>query len=464
MELTISELLDIFELPRDHWNDDLLERNVDLSTDSRNCQKDQIFWPLKGLHFDAHQFIPQMIKRGVEVIVKNTTYQPDTNHNNITTFIPVDNTNEALLKLARGYAKRFNLPKICITGSNGKTTTKEILHHILSSVGNTLATEGNFNNQIGLPLTIFRLTQDHDYGIFEMGTSEPGEIKILSKTLGGNIAVITNIGASHLEFFKNEKSVFEEKIQIAEGLQQGGCLIVNADDPYLEKLKSTTRYELMTFGVKNGLIKPKDIKWDEACRPIFKIGRTEFQLNVPGIHNLYNALAAITVATKLGLTKSQISEALATFKSKLMRTELRDANGFQIYIDCYNANPSSMKSALMTVGQMQNSGRKIAVLGDMLELGEKSKDFHIQIGSLIPEMGIDKLITVGTEAQWIKEGARQAGMNTANIIHYDYVDDAMDTLPTLIQLNDLILLKASRGVKLDKLIEEFMKLSLVEGV
>ena len=348
---------------------------------------------------------------------------------------------------------------VCITGSNGKTTTKEMVKAVLSAKYNTHATQGNFNNHIGVPMTLFQLRHSHEAAVVEMGTSGPDEIRPLSLAVEPDVAVITNIGASHLERLGDLDGVFREKITIREGLKAGGTLIVNADDPRLCKVRKTRNMNVVTFGVKRGVIKPEKLTWNENACADFYIGRTHFVLNVPGTHNLYNALAAIAVGDAFRVPRTTIARALGNFRATNMRMEIRKAAGFKIVSDCYNANPSSTRMALQTIGHMDIRGSRIAVLGDMLELGKASKDLHKEIGALVPEMNFDLLLAVGKDAQEFVKGARAAGM--AQAYHFDSVQEVIEFLGDVVSEGDVVLVKGSRGMHMEQVVDALTKLSPV---
>ena len=450
LDLTIGEMLEILETEAVGVPARTLKRKVNLCMDSRESAKGVVFWPIKGARFDAHQFVSQMEKDGALMsVVNQTAIDP-----NFKMYAPVEDTTKALLKLAKGYQRLFKLKKVAITGSNGKTTTKEMTKAVLSMKFNTHATQGNFNNHIGVPMTLFQLKHSHEAAVVEMGTSGPDEIRPLSLATEPDIAVITNIGASHLERLGDLDGVFNEKINIVAGLKKGGTLIVNADDERLCKVKATKNYKVVTFGVRRGVLKPEKLKWTENLCADFYIGRTHFVLNVPGDHNLYDALAAIAVGEALRIPKGDIAKALAGFTSTSMRMEIKNANGFKIISDCYNANPSSTKMALQTIGNMKVEAKRIAVLGDMLELGKESGNLHKQIGAMVPEMNFDILIAVGNDAKKYVEGAKSRGMK--NVFHYDSVDDAVDCLSQTVAEGDVVLVKGSRGMHMERVVDALL--------
>lgn len=456
LDLTIGEMLEILETTAVGVPARTLKRKVNLCMDSREKAKGVVFWPIKGARFDAHQFVSQMEKDGALMSVVN---QDAADLNSFKMYAPVDDTTKGLLKLAKGYQQLFKVKKVAITGSNGKTTTKEMTKAVLSMKFNTHATQGNFNNHIGVPMTLFQLKHSHEAAVVEMGTSGPDEIRPLSLATEPDVAVITNIGASHLERLGDLDGVFNEKINIVAGLKKGGTLIVNADDAHLCKVRNTKNYKVVTFGVHRGIIKPEKLTWNENSCADFYIGRTHFTLNVPGDHNLYDALAAIAVGEAFRIPKGEMAKALAGFRSTTMRMEVKIANGFKIVSDCYNANPSSTKMALQTLGNMKMSGRRIAVLGDMLELGKESGNLHKQIGAMVPEMNFDMLLAVGKDAKNYVDGAKGRGMK--NVKHFDAVEEVVSYLSETVAEGDVLLVKGSRGMHMEKVVEALLRMTPV---
>ena len=455
LDLTIGEMLKILETEAVGVPARTLKRKVNLCMDSRESAKGVVFRPIKGVRFDAHQFVSQMEKDGALMsVINQTAIDP-----NFKMYAPVEDTTKALLKLAKGYQRLFKLKKVAITGSNGKTTTKEMTKAVLSMKFNTHATQGNFNNHIGVPMTLFQLKHSHEAAVVEMGTSGPDEIRPLSLATEPDVAVITNIGASHLERLGDLDGVFNEKINIVAGLKKGGTLIVNADDERLCKVKANKNFKVVTFGVRRGVIKPEKLKWNENLCADFYIGRTHFVLNVPGDHNLYDALAAIAVGEAFRIPKSDMAKALAGFISTNMRMEIKAANGFKIISDCYNANPSSTKMALQTLGNMNVEGKRIAVLGDMLELGKESGNLHKQIGAMVPEMNFDMLLAVGKEAKKYVEGAKARGMK--KVFHFNSVADVICYLSEIVAEGDMFLVKGSRGMHMEQIVDALLHMTPV---
>ena len=452
LDLTVREMLEILETSAVGVPASVLKRKVNLCMDSREKAKGVVFWPIKGARFDAHKFVSQMEKDGALMSVVN---QESVESNSIKMYAPVEDTTKALLKLAKGYQRLFKVKKVAITGSNGKTTTKEMTKAVLSMKYKTHATQGNFNNHIGVPMTLFQLKHSHEAAVVEMGTSGPDEIRPLSLAAEPDVAVITNIGASHLERLGDLDGVFREKITIKDGLKTNGTLIVNADDPRLCKVRSTKNMKVVTFGVHRGIVKPERLTWNENACADFYVGRTHFELSVPGTHNLYNALAAIAVGEAFRVPKADIAKALKAFHATNMRMEFRKGNGFKIVSDCYNANPSSTRMALQTIGNMNVRGCRIAVLGDMLELGKASREMHREIGKLVPEMNFDLLLAVGEDAKEYVKGAKEGGLEQA--FHFDSVRDVIEFLGEVVCEGDVLLVKGSRGMHMEQVVDALLK-------
>jgi UDP-N-acetylmuramoyl-tripeptide--D-alanyl-D-alanine ligase len=437
---------------------------VRLCTDSRALEKGQVFWALKGEKFDGHRFANEAFKSGGYAAVVDESWM-QANAVPVNVYVPVKDTNQALLDLARAYAAKFRIPKIAVTGSNGKTTTKDMISRVLSKAGPTLSTSGNFNNQVGVPLTLFELKSRHRFAVIEMGTNHPGEIAPLSLCARPGIAVVTNIGYSHLEHFGSKEKIRDEKLTItagfgasrgstrSRGFEPKGTLILNVDDPLLAEVRPSARQKLVTFGIDRGQIRPAELAFDEAGCASFRIGRTRFRLQVPGRHNVYNALAAIAVGVQLRIPKSDIAAALQAFSASKNRMQIKRLPGLTVLDDCYNANPSSMRSALATLGGMRVPGRRLAVLGDMLELGPEAANLHAEMGRYLVEMGVDELFTFGQLSRHINAGAREKGMPRDRSHHFSDFDLMCGELLRRLSHGDALLVKASRGVKLERVFE-----------
>jgi UDP-N-acetylmuramoyl-tripeptide--D-alanyl-D-alanine ligase len=430
-----------------------------LNFDSREIKKGEIFWALVGKNFNPHKgrFIEEAFKKGAVMAVVNAT---EVEIAKIPLAATTEDTTRALLKFARGYRKSFqNLRVVGITGSAGKTSTKEMLAAVLGKSFNTLVTKGNLNNLFGTPMTLLGLKSEHQAAVIEMGTSLPGEIRQLSQAVIPDIAVITNIAPAHLEGLGDLEGVFKEKKSIVEGFaEKKGHLVINADDNLLSKIRSTLKYNVITYGVNRGVIKPDEILWENGCAK-FRVSRTWFKLSVPGMHSVYNALAAIAVGELFKIPKNIIAEALLEVEACNMRMQIFEENGLTVISDCYNANPHSMKMSLQTLSNMPCNGRKIVVLGDMKELGAHSKKYHRDIGSMLPELSVDYLVAIGNDAVEYCKGAEKAGLKSSRIKYFEDKEKAVDALKFLLREKDMVLLKASRSMKLEEISKKLLEIA-----
>jgi len=462
--ITIAEFLQIFlhENPSAFVADvpqKIKMQKACLNFDSREIKKGEIFWALVGKTFNPHRdgFIEEVFKKGAVMSVVNIK---EVDIANIPIALAVEDTTRALLKFARGYRKQFqNLKVVGITGSAGKTSTKDMIAAVLGKRCNTLVTKGNLNNLFGVPMTLLGLKSKHEAAVIEMGTSMPGEIRQLTQAAVPDIAVITNVAPAHLEGLGDLEGVFKEKKSIVEGFEKIGHLVINADDGMLSKIRSTAKYGIVTYGINKGMIKPDEISWENGCAK-FRISRTWYKLSVPGMHNVYNALASIAVGELLKIPKNVIAEALLEVKAYDMRMQIIEESGITVISDCYNANPHSMKMSLQTLANMPCKNRKIAVLGDMKELGLHSKEYHNEIGSMLPGLSIDYLVAIGSDAIEYCKGAEKAGLKTSKIKYFKDKQNAIEALKFLIRKDDLVLIKASRSMKLEDVSASLLEMEI----
>jgi len=451
MELTLRQLASLLGSQLKGKPDQRsARRRVEICIDSRAMGPGKVFWALQGEKFDGHDFVGQGFKLGGDAAVVNKEWM-DQNGTSAHVYVPVGDTQEALTALARSYAERFRIPKIGVTGSNGKTTTKDMIAAVLRKSGKVLATEGNFNNHVGLPLTLFGLRSQHRYAVLEMGMSNPGEIRRLSETAKPGLAVVTNIGLAHLETMGSREAIRDEKLSIIGGFPGGrGTLFLNVDDPMLCDFRAPSKVRVVTFGIERGQIKPADVKLGADGCATFRIGRTAFRLPVPGLHNVYNALAAIAVGLHLRVPKADIAAALASFAPPKNRMQVRQVHGVTILDDCYNANPTSVRAALATLAAQEVSGRRVAVLGDMLELGKESAKLHAEIGHYLVEMGVNELFTFGDATRHLNQAARGKGLPRRAAHHFSDFDLMMEELTATLEPGDALLVKGSRGMRLER--------------
>jgi UDP-N-acetylmuramoyl-tripeptide--D-alanyl-D-alanine ligase len=310
---------------------------------------------------------------------------------------------------------------------------------------------------------LFGLRSQHRYAVLEMGMNHPGEIRVLSQTAAPTLAVVTNIGFAHLEGMGSREAIRDEKLSIIAGFPGGrGTLFLNADDPYLYGFRAPAKVKVATFGVHRGTVRPDDLRLGPDGCASFRVGRTEFHLPIPGLHNVYNALAAIAVGLHLRVPKSEIAAGLAAFAPPRFRMQTRRVHGVTVLDDCYNANPSSMRAALETLAACQARGRRVAVLGDMLELGGESQRLHEEVGRFLAETGVDELFTFGSHSRHLNQAARAKGLPRRSARHYSDFDLMMADLSASLAPGDVVLVKGSRGVQLER-VAEALKETLPTG-
>jgi UDP-N-acetylmuramoyl-tripeptide--D-alanyl-D-alanine ligase len=372
--------------------------------------------------------------------------------------IVVEDTHRALRALAEEYRKQFRIPVVGITGSVGKTSTKEMIASVLRENYRTHMTQGNFNNEIGLPLTVFDLMSEDEMMVLEMGMSGFGEISRLTRIAKPETAVITNIGISHIEHLGSREGIKQAKLEILEGLQMDGTVILNGDDDMLWDSRGEIEFETLYFGTRNkncDLVATDVRMYSDGSEFTCKIDGEahKFSVTVPGEHHIYNALAAIMVGLKYNISMEDIKQGVRKFAPSGLRQTLIEYPNYKVIRDCYNASPASMKSGLEVLSLTQCQGRRVACLADMLELGNASKEAHYNVGKLTVEYGVDCLIAIGGEAKQIAKGAVDAGMNPADVYEFDSNRAAMEELPRILKKQDLVLVKGSRGMHLEEIAE-----------
>jgi UDP-N-acetylmuramoyl-tripeptide--D-alanyl-D-alanine ligase len=424
-------------------------------TDSRQAKAGDLFFAIKGEKFDGHDFLNEVTAKNVAAIVIEEKKIPSQLPN--CAVLVVDNARIALGKLAVVYRRDFDLPVICVGGSNGKTTTKELLASVLRQKLSTLASEASFNNDIGVPLTLLRLEKSHQVAVFEVGTNHPGELAPLVKMIQPKLGVITNIGREHLEFFGDVAGVAQEEGWLAELLLADGKLFVNGDNEWTEKIIARTKAKVVRVGLgekndwraekirldKNGVTFRVATVKEEFCG--------EYRINLLGRHQVTNALFAVAVSEELGLGRSEIQRGLTECKPPKMRLQFCEANGIRVLDDSYNANTDSTIAALETLCDLPLQGRRVAVLGDMEELGAHSEAAHAEVGRRAAELKIGQLFTVGKMASVIAKSARDGGLN--RVIEFENVEAAMSAIKNFLKSGDVVLLKASRASRLERIAE-----------
>lgn len=423
-----------------------------ISTDSRGLNPGEGFLALRGRNFDGHNFISAALRLKASCIIAERTKGLVIPKGKA--LIQVKNTTLALGDIARFQRQKFNLPVIAVTGSSGKTTTKEMIARVLSADGRVLKNEGTKNNQIGLPQTLIKLGKKDDFAVVEIGTNHFGEVDYLSGIARPNIGVITNIGPSHLEFLKNAKGVFREKSGLLNNLAAPAIALLNADDGYLRPLVKQKRKGLHVFSY--GIDEKSDFSASlirlEAGKARFKVnGKFDFALSTPGRYNIYNALPAIAAGRILGLDYRKIASRLAGFKFPKGRLNLVIFKGVRFIDDTYNSNPLSLRRSLEALKAIKCKGRKILIMGDMLELGSQKESLHRQIAGSITN-SCDLLVTSGNLARLTGIEAGRRGLKSRNIFCCATAVEARDLLFKKISPgpDDLVLVKGSRGMKMEE--------------
>ena len=454
---TIEEILEITSarlLSSEDVRD--LRRGVErLTTDSRDVQDGDLFVALEGERYDGHAFVGEAIRKGAIGAV--VSRRPDGVEAPL--LLGVDETLPAYQKLAAYHRGRFEIPVVAITGSNGKTTTKEMVAAVLAERGRTLKTEGNLNNRIGVPRTLLRLTEADEAAVIEMGVDQVGQTARLCAIVRPTIGVITNIGPDHLELFGSLEASAQAKAELLDHLSTDDAAVLNADDAHFDYLASRARCPVLSFGLgETAHVRGMDLTADPATGTTFRLqlpGRarqTSITLSAHGVHNVSNALAAAAVGHLLGMSGTAIGRGLAQFRPAAMRSEVSEAGGMTIINDCYNANPASMKAAIDLLNELGKGRRRVAVLGDMLELGPTSPKLHREVGEYLGSKGADFLVAVGELGRELAAGARRAGMSGDRIREVVDAPSAAQTMKTLVQRGDIVLVKASRGLRLEQVV------------
>ncbi len=429
-----------------------------VTIDSRKIKAGNLFIPFRGEHADGHKYVEDSIRNGAVA----TLWQKDVpNPPEGLPILIVEDCLVALQELARKYRKELPVKVVGITGSNGKTTTKDMTAGLLSIQYKVQKTEGNYNNHIGLPLTVLGLKEDTDIAVLEMGMSGRGEIAFLTKLACPDAVVITNIGESHLLDLGSREAIAEAKLEILQGLQDGGLAVLNGDEPLLmERISQFKRnVNIQTFGRNetNNLF-PREITQIEHGNS-FKINSSDtvFELPVLGTHNILNALASMLIAHYFGIPFEEMNAGLARIELTNMRMEMVDGQqGEKIINDAYNASPTSMMAAIELVSHLQGYKRKILVLGDMLELGPQEEQYHLQIGEGLNPDKIDYLFTFGELGSNIAKGAKKV-LGEEKVFAFTDKSKLVQSLKTYLNNDTLVLVKASRGMRLEEIVKAIQK-------
>ena len=424
-----------------------------VSTDTRKGVKDSLFIALKGDRFDAHRFLGDVADGGAAAILVSEL--PESTESYEGGIVFVRDTLRAMQDQARRFRRAVDdLRVIGVTGSNGKTSTKDFLASVLSRGGEVNATAGNFNNHIGVPLTVFATEPGTRFGVWEMGMNHAGEIEVLAEIAAPDAAVVTHIGTAHIENLETRDAIAEEKSQLPRSVPASGYCVMPARDDYHDYVARVIDCELVPVGGEKGFVRAEDLRVLENGRTGFRLASdaadaVDVSLGVRGEHMVQNALLAAAVGLREGIEVDEIAEALAEARLTGGRLEEKSVGEIRVLDDSYNANPDSMRAAIRTLMGADTEGRRVAVLGFMGELGEIAEREHVALGTFLTESGVDALVTVGSEASRINEGASELPVGE----NFDTHDEAADFLLKYLEDGDLVLFKGSRAADMGRVLD-----------
>jgi UDP-N-acetylmuramoyl-tripeptide--D-alanyl-D-alanine ligase len=432
-------------------NSELLINGI--STDTRSIKQGEIFFALEGENYDGHKFVEQAIHNGAAgAVISSGKKAAYSFHNGFKkcALLEVADTLTALGELAKFYRNSLPASFIAVTGSNGKTTTKDMAYHVLRNFKSVSRSRKSFNNFIGVPLTIFETETAHDFCIVEMGTNAPGEIKRLSEIIFPDFAILTNISNAHLEGLENIEGVASAKSEFIENMAEDGTLITNADDDWCNQIADRFNGKVISFGFNQSAdIKASNVKRNDSGFVFTVNDSLTVNLPVFGKHNIYNALAVIAMCDTVGVGIEVICDKFMDFKLPPMRMEKQICGGIVVVNDGYNSNPSSMSSALDEFSQLITSGRKVLICGDMLELGNYAERLHKEVGAKVADANIDVLWAVGPLSRFVAEEAIANGMPRENILSCETSEEMCSFVASQLKKDDTVLIKGSRRMKLE---------------
>lgn len=431
---------------------DLSEREVSsVVIDSRKAEKDSLFVAIKGARVDGHSFIPQVMKKGALCAVSEQDLGDVPSP-----YIKVGSCEQALKDIAEHYRRSLDIRVVGISGSVGKTSTKEMIASVLGQKFNVLKTEGNFNNEIGLPLTVFNIREEHEIAVLEMGISHFGEMTRLAKIARPDICVITNIGVAHIESLGSRDGILKAKTEMFKYMNPEGTIILNGDDDKLRGFVPENGVSPVYFGLDPSCPYHAEKTENKGLRGtdaefVTPDSRFRAHISIPGGHMVYNALAGIAVGTALGMTPDEMARGIEALVPIAGRNNLIETERWSIIDDCYNANPASMKSSLDVLACADT--RTVAILGDMFELGASEKEMHYEVGAYAAEKGISVLICIGGLSAETARGARESADSAAmEILHYSTKEDFFKEMNDVLKKDDTILVKASHGMEFTEIV------------
>ncbi|HQY51256.1 MAG TPA: UDP-N-acetylmuramoyl-tripeptide--D-alanyl-D-alanine ligase [Ignavibacteria bacterium] len=455
--LELKDLLSIDSVRDYQEGKEIKNRFSGVSIDSRTVGKNEIYIAIKGENLDAHKFLPAVFLKGIKLFVVNEKwFIKNKNKYKGNSIVAVNDTTEALGQFAAVHRSRLNIPVFCIGGSNGKTTTKDLVSTVLDKKFKVLKTEGNFNNHIGLPLTLLRLNKSHEIAVLEVGCNHFKEVEYLMKIAKPSFGMVTNIGREHLEFFKDLKGVAKAEFELYDYIEKtSGTAFMNFDDKFIRsRSKEMSNAKVISYSYSSKSDVTGEFEgYNKMYQPVIKVTKGAKSFNVTistfGKHSVFNGLAAAAAGLSFGVSASSVKSALANFKeSSSKRMEITDHNGIKFINDTYNSNPESVRMGIETMMGFENKGEKYAVLSDMLELGKGSVSEHKEIGKFIKRSGIKNLYTFG---KYSIHTFKSAG-KMENNLYFENKTDLAELLKRNLKAGDIVYVKGSRGMKMEEVI------------
>jgi UDP-N-acetylmuramoyl-tripeptide--D-alanyl-D-alanine ligase len=455
MKLTLGEIATVLETASSSPE----RAALGYSIDSRTLAAGQLFFALRGPRFDGHSFVEEVVARGAAGAVVEQPFRGAASERLRALLLPVPDTTAALQRLAHWIRRRWARDVVAITGSTGKSTTKEMIASILGQRFKVLKSQGNLNNHYGLPLTLLGIEPTHEVVVAELAMSAAGEIALLARLAEPQVGVVTNVAPVHLQFFDSVDAIARAKKELIDQLPAGATAVLNQDDPRVRNFGQGFAGRVRTFGFEPGAdFRAVDCRPDGAQGFIFRVEGPalagEYRLPLAGRHNVANALAALAAAGGFRVSAAEAQQALTTFQPLAQRSEILTlSNGAVLIVDCYNSNPLAMEKMLETLANWPGVRRRVVVAGEMLELGTTSPELHRAVGRQCQEAGADWLMAVQGDAQFVAEGARQAGLPAERARFFATPEEAAEHCRQLLQPGDVALVKGSRGVHLEKVVE-----------
>ncbi|MBE6032196.1 MAG: UDP-N-acetylmuramoyl-tripeptide--D-alanyl-D-alanine ligase [Clostridiales bacterium] len=432
-----------------------------VAADSRLVKPGDLFVAMPGQKVHGNDFIPAALERGCAAVLADRSI-PEAEalaEEKGAAFICVEDPLKGMQDLAAWYLSQFSLKKVAVTGSMGKTTTKDMVYYILSEKYKTARSKGNANSQIGLCLSVFGIEEGDEAAVFEMGMEWPGEIHRLAELVRPHVAVITNVGISHIHQLKTRENILKAKMEIADFFTRENTLIINRDNDMLSAADFPGEYRLLSVGETQGAVLITDIQDHGEEGISFVLDKApekqSFTLPVPGRHNAHNAALAVLAGLSCGVTMKEAAAGLEKFVSGDKRLNIREHKNMKIIDDTYNAGPDSVRAGLNVLASMKGD-RKVAILGDMLGLGDEEKKYHFEIGEYASQKGTDVVISVGNHAKFISDGAASGKEKPCLVMHFDKREDMEAKLPEILREGDVVLVKASRAMALDKTVASIL--------